>query len=128
MKQLASSYSARNNSVALRTQTAPFGGLTKVGDRVENWIPSISNVAWLGMIAMAFLALSLTVLYRAQGAEQEAAKSHAATQTRAEDARSTNRQIKTQTEKIKTDPAVKVRKAQEQTRQLRSNEIVVGRP
>ncbi|MFN0109909.1 MAG: hypothetical protein ACKVZH_13730 [Blastocatellia bacterium] len=128
MKQLASSYSARNHSVALRTQAAPFGGLTKVGDRVENWIPSISNVAWLGMIALAFLALSLTVLYRAQGTEQEAAKSHAATLTRAEDARSTNRQIKAQTEKIKTDPAVKVRKAQEQTRQLRSNEIVVGRP
>lgn len=99
-----------------------------MGARVESWIPSISNHAWLAMLALAFMALSLTVFFRAQGAEQEAAKSHALTATRAEDARTANKQLKFQAEKIKTDPVVKARKAQEQMRQVRSNEIVVARP
>lgn len=125
---MANSYSARNNSVALRANATTFGERTSVGARVENWIPSIPNYAWLAMLAMAFVALSLTVLFRAHGAEQEAVKSHGLTVTRAEDARTTNKQLKIQTEKIKTDPTVKARKAQEQLRQVRSNEIIVARP
>jgi predicted Zn-dependent protease len=80
------------------------------------------------MLTLAFLALSLATFLRAQGAEQEAVKSHALTVTRAEDVRAANRQLKLQTQKIKTDPAVKARKAQEQMRQVRRNEIVVARP
>ncbi|MEK7833794.1 MAG: hypothetical protein AAB401_22090 [Acidobacteriota bacterium] len=128
MKRVANSYSARNNSVALRANATTFGERTSVGARVENWIPSIPNHAWLAMLALAFMALSLTVLFRAQGAEQEAVKSHAQTVAHAEDARTINKQLKAQTEKIKTDPTVKARKAQEQMRQVRSNEIVVARP
>lgn len=128
LKRVANSYSARNNSVAVRAHTAPFGGRSSVGARVESWIPSIPNYAWLAMLTLALLTLSLTTFLRAQGAEQEAVKSHALTLTRAEDARAVNRQIKSQTEKIKNDPAVRVRKAQEQTRGVRSNEIIVARP
>ncbi len=128
MKRIANSYSARNNSVALRSNATTFGERTSVGVRVESWVPSIPNYAWLAMLSLAFMALSLTVLFRAHGAEQEAVKSHSVTVTRAEDARATNKQLKLQTEKIKNDPTVKVSKAQEQLRQVRSNEIIVARP
>ncbi len=128
MKRVANTYSARNNSVAVRVQALPIGERSSVGTRVENWIPSSPHYAWLAMLTLALLALSVTTFLRAQGAEREALKSHALTVTRAEDSRSANRQLKLQTEKIKSDPTVKVRKAQEQMRGVRSNEIVVARP
>lgn len=131
MKRALNSYSARNNSaqaVAIRTRPTSFGDRSSIGARAESWIPAIPGYAWLGMVALAFLALSLTVLLRAQGAEKEAAKSHAIIASRVEEARAANKQIKQQTEKIKTDPVVKAQKAQEQMRKLRPNEIVVARP
>lgn len=114
--------------MAIRTRPTSFGNRSSVGARVESWIPAIPGYAWLGMVALAFMALSLTVYMRAQGAEREAAKSHAVIVSRVEEARAANKQIKHQTEKIKTDPAVKAQKAQEQMRTLRPNEIVVARP
>jgi len=128
LKRLANSYSARNNSVAVRAQALPFGERSSVGARVESWIPSIPNYGWLAMLTLALLALSVTTFLRAQGAEREALKSHALTVAHADDTRSANKQLKLQTEKIKSDPSVKVRKAQEQMRGVRSNEIVVARP
>ena len=80
------------------------------------------------MLTLALLALSVTTFLRAQGAEHEAVKSHALAVTRVEDARTANKQAKSQTEKIKHDPTVKARNAQEQLRGVRSNEIVVARP
>lgn len=131
MKRALNSYSARTASaqaVAIRTRPTSFGDRSSIGARVEGWIPSIPVYAWVGMVALAFLALSFTVYFRAQGAQQEAAKSHAVIVSRVEEARAANKQIKHQTEKIKNDPVVKAQKAQEQMRTLRPNEIVVARP
>ncbi len=114
--------------MAIRTRPTSFGDRSSIGARAENWIPAIPGVAWLAMVALAFMALSFTVYLRAQGAEQEAAKSHAVIASRVEEARAANKQIKQQTDKIKNDPAVKAQKAQEQMRKLRPNEIVVARP
>ncbi len=128
MKRVANSYSARHSSVAVRAQASPFGGHTSVGARVEGWIPSIPNYAWLAMLTLALLALSVTTFLRAQGAEREAVKTHSLALTRVEDARVANKQAKSQTEKIKHDPGVKARHAQEQMRGVRSNEIIVATP
>ncbi len=131
MKRALNSYSARTASaqaVAIRTRPTSFEDRSSIGARVEGWIPAIPAYAWLGMVAMAFLALSFTVYFRAQVAAKEAAKSHAVIVSRVEEARAANKQIKQQTEKIKTDPVVKAQKAQEQMRTLRPNEIVVARP
>lgn len=131
MKRALNSYSARTasaQSVAIRTRPTSADSRSSSDARAESWIPAIPNYAWLGMVALAFMALSFTVYLRAQGAEQEAAKSHAVIVSRVEEARSANKQIKHQTEKIKTDPVVKAQKAQERMRKLRSNEIVVARP
>ncbi len=128
MKRVANSYSARNNSVAVRAQATPFGGHSSVGARVEGLIPSIPNYAWLAMLTLALLALSVTTFLRAQGAEREAVKTHSLAVTRVEDARVANKHAKSQTEKIKNDPTVKARNAQEQMRGVRSNEIIVATP
>lgn len=131
MKRALNSYSARTASaqaVAVRTRPTTFGDRSSIGARAESWIPAIPSYAWLAMVALAFMALSLTVFMRAQGAEKEAAKSHANIAIRVEEARAANKQIRHQTEKIKNDPTVKAQKAQEQTRKLRPNEIVVARP
>jgi hypothetical protein len=131
LKRALNSYSARTASaqaVAIRTRPTSFGDRSSIGAHVEGWIPSIPVYAWVAMVALAFLALSFTVYFRAQGAQQEAAKSHAVIVSRVEEARAANKQIKHQTEKIKNDPVVKAQKAQEQMRTLRPNEIVVARP
>lgn len=131
MKRVANSYSARNRSaqaVAISGRSTPFGGRSSATTRAENWIPDIPNYVWLAMIVLAFMALSVATYFRAQGAEQEAVKSHASIVSRVEDARANNKQLRHQTEQIKTNPAIAAQKAQQQMRVLRPNEIVVAIP
>lgn len=131
MKRVANSYSARNRSaqaVAIRARATTFGGRSSATTRAESWIPDIPNYVWLAMIALAFMALSIATYFRAQGAEQDAFKSHANVVSRVEDARANNKQLRLQTEQIKTNPAIAAQKAQQQMRVLRPNEIVIATP
>jgi len=131
LKRVANSYSARNRSaqtVAIRARATSFGGRTSAATRAESWIPDIPNYIWLAMLILAFMALSVATYFRAQGAEQEALKSHANVVTRVEDARATNKQLRHQTEQIKNNREIAAQNAQQQMRVLRPNEIVVARP
>jgi len=80
------------------------------------------------MIVLAFTALSFSTYRRAQDAEQEAVQSHAVISSRVQNAKATNKQIKQQTEQIKTNPRAAEAAAQQQLRTLRRNEVVVARP
>jgi len=135
LKRVDNSYSAKNRStqvIAVRPRALPAG--THAGARassrssVRSWIPQIPNYVWLAMIVLAFSALSVSTYRRAQDAEQDALQSHAVVSSRLENAKATNRQIKQQTEQIKTNPRAAEAAAQQQLRVLRRNEVVVARP
>lgn len=80
------------------------------------------------MVVLTFTALSVSTLMRAQDAEREAVQSHAVVSSRAENVKAANKQLKQQTEQIKTNPRVAEQAAQKQLRVLRPNEVVVARP
>lgn len=133
MKRVANSYSARNRSaqaVAVRGRAvaAPVEGRAGAKARAEKWIPHIPNFVWLAMIVLAFSALSVSTYLRAQDAERDAVQSNAVVSSRVVNARATNKQLKHQTEQIKTNPRLAEQAAQKQLRMLRPNEVVVARP
>lgn len=136
MKRVANSYSARNRSAqavvvrtrAISTVSAGTRATSKAKAVAESWIPHIPNYVWLAMIVLAFSALSVSTYLRAQDAEREAVQSHALVSSRVENVKAVNKQIKHQTQQIKTDPHVAEQAAQKQLRVLRPNEVVVARP
>lgn len=140
MKRVANSYSARNRSAQAVAVRARAISTVSVGTRAttkakaagearsESWIPHIPNYVWLAMIVLAFSALSVSTYLRAQDAEREAVQSHALVSSRVENVKAVNKQIKHQTQQIKTDPHVAEQAAQKQLRVLRPNEVVVARP
>lgn len=135
LKRVANSYSVGNRSaqsVAVRSRALPIGAGagTRASSRArsKSRIPQIPNYVWLAMVVLAFTALSFSTYRRAQDAEQEAVQSHAVVSSRVENARAANRQIKTQTEQIKTNPRAAQAAAQQHLRVLRRNEVVVASP
>lgn len=123
MKSAAQTYSARTSSVRAYAMTA-----TKAGAEIRQWLPHIPNYVWLAMIILTAMALSVTSYLRAQDMEREAKAAHAFIETRVEDARALNAQLKKQTQQLKHNPRVAERAAQEQLRVLRRNEVVVALP
>jgi Flp pilus assembly protein TadG len=79
------------------------------------------------MIVLAFTALSFSTYRRAQDTEQDAVQSHAVVSSRVQNVKAANKQIKKQTEQIKTNPRAAEAAAQQQLRVLRRNEVVVAR-
>jgi cell division protein FtsB len=131
LKRVANSYSAKNRSaqaVAVRSRTLPAGTRAKAKARAERWIPHIPNHVWLAMIILTFTALSASTYLRSHDAEREAVQSHALVSSRAENVKAANKQLKQQTEQIKTNPRMAEQAAQKQLRVLRPNEVVVARP
>jgi hypothetical protein len=131
LKRVANSYSAKNRSaqaVAVRSRAFPVGTRATAKAKSENWIPHIPNYVWLAMIVLTFTALSVSTFLRAQQAEQEAVQSHAVVSSRIENVKVANKQLKQQTQQIKTNPRVAEQAAQKQLRVLRPNEVVVARP
>jgi Flp pilus assembly protein TadG len=95
--------------------------------RVKSRIPKVPNYVWLAMIVLAFTALSFSTYRRAQDTEQDAVQSHAVVSSRVQNVKAANKQIKKQTEQIKTNPRAAEAAAQQQLRVLRRNEVVVAR-
>jgi cell division protein FtsB len=101
---------------------------SKAGAEIRQLVPHVPNYVWLTMIILAALALSVTSYLRAQEMEREAKLAHAFVETRVEDARALNAQLKKQNQQLKQNPRVAERAAQEQLRVLRRNEVVVALP
>lgn len=118
MKRVANSYSARSMAIATY---AP-----ETATRLLSWVPSIPNYVWLAMIILAVSALSMTAAMRASTQEAEASSSYSYIQTRVENARAVNLQLREQTRQIRTDPALAGQVAQDRLRLTRVNEIVLA--
>ncbi len=86
------------------------------------------NFVWLAMIILTVSALSYAAYDNAREQEREAEDSYNQTSTRVENARSANKQIKEQTQRIRQNPRTAAQTAQGQLRLLRRNEIVVAIP
>ena len=123
MKRVAQAYSAESSFVR-----AYAVGASKTGAEMRQLVPHVPNYVWLTMIIMAALALSIASFLRAQEMEREAKLAHALVETRVEDARILNAQLKKQNQQLKQNPRVAERAAQEQLRVLRRNEVVVALP
>jgi cell division protein FtsB len=123
LKRVAQAHSASSSSVRAYALTA-----SKAGTEIRQLVPHVPNYVWLTMIILAALALSVTSYLRAQEMEREAKLAHAFVETRVEDARALNAQLKKQNQKLKQNPRVAERAAQEQLRVLRRNEVVVALP
>lgn len=88
--------------------------------------PRFPNYAWLAMIILTISALSYSAYSRAREQEREARDSYNETSARVENAKSVNKQIKDQTTRIKQNPEAAAQAAQNQSRMIRRNEVVVS--
>jgi hypothetical protein len=80
------------------------------------------------MIILALFALSVSTLMRSREQEKEARASYIYTQTRIENARGLERDLKERTGQIRNDRRVAAQVAQDQLRLVRANEVVVAVP
>jgi cell division protein FtsB len=78
------------------------------------------------MVILTISALSYSAYSRAREQEREARDSYNETSARVDNARGMNNQIKDQTTRIKQNPGVASQAAQNQTRMIRHNEVVVS--
>jgi hypothetical protein len=120
LKRVSNSYSAKGVSALSYGPTA--------AERYLWWLPRIPNYVWLAMIILALFALSISTLMRSRDQEREARASYIYTQTRVENARGIQRDIKERTGQIRNDPRVAAQLAQDQLRLVRPNEVVVAVP
>jgi membrane protein implicated in regulation of membrane protease activity len=120
LKRVSNSYSARTVSALNYGPTA--------AERYLWWVPRMPNYVWLAMIVMALFALSVSTLMRSWEQEREARASYTQTQTRVENARGLQRDLKERTGQIRSDPQVAAQVAQDQLRLVRANEVVVAVP
>lgn len=121
MKQVVNSYSARI-SASIRP-IGPMGFDGAVGLRRR--APRFPNYGWLAMIILTISALSYSAYTRSRGQEREARDSYNETSARVENAKSVNKQIQDQTTRIRRNPESAAQAAQNQSRMLRRNEVVV---
>jgi hypothetical protein len=120
LKRVSNTHSARTISALNYGPTA--------GERYLWWVPHIPNYVWLAMVVMAFFALSISTLMRSREQEREARASYIETQTRVENAKGVQRDIRERTGQIRNDPRVAAQVAQDQLRLVRANEVVVVTP
>jgi hypothetical protein len=120
LKRVSNSYSAKTVSALNYGPTA--------AERYLWWLPQIPNYVWLTMIILALFALSISTLMRSREQEREARDSYINTQTRVENARGLQRDMRERTGQIRNDPRVAAQVAQDQLRLVRANEVVVAVP
>ena len=118
MKQGVNSYSAR-----LSANVRPLGF---DGTRTLRRAPRFPNYGWLAMIILTIAALAYSAYTRASEQEREAKNSYNETSAQVESAKSANKRIEDQTSRIKQNPAAAAQAAQNQSRMLRHNEVVVS--
>jgi hypothetical protein len=78
------------------------------------------------MVILTISALSYSAYSRAREQEREARDSYNETSTRVENAMSVNKQIKDQMTRMKQNPGAAAQAAQNQSRMIRRNEVVVS--
>jgi cell division protein FtsB len=78
------------------------------------------------MIILTIAALSYSVYTRAREQEREAKDSYNETSAQVENAKSVNKRIKDQTTRIRQNPEAAAQAAQNQSRMIRPNEVVVS--
>ena len=118
MKQAVNSYSAR---ISAKFRPVGFDGA-----RTLRRAPRFPNHVLLAMIILAISALSYSAYSRAREQEREARDSYNETSARVENAKSMNKQIKDQTTRIRQNPEAASQAAQNQSRMIRRNEVVVS--
>jgi cell division protein FtsB len=118
LKQGVNSYSAR-----ISASVRPLGFDGAVGLRRR--APRFPNYVWLAMVILTIAALSYSAYSRAREQEREAKNLYNETSARVENAKSVNKQIKDQTTRIKQNPEAAAQAAQNQSRMIRRNEVVV---
>jgi cell division protein FtsB len=88
--------------------------------------PRFPNYGWLAMIILTVAALAYSVYTRAREQEREARNSYNETSAQVENVKSANKRIKDQTTSIRQNPEAAAQAAQNQSRMLRRNEVVVS--
>lgn len=116
MKRVANSYSARSLAIVSYAPAV----------RLLSWVPTLPNYVWLAMIILAVSAMSMTAAMRATSEEEAAKSSYRYLQTRVENARAVNQQLREQTKQILTDRQTAAQYAQDRLRLTRVNEIVLA--
>jgi hypothetical protein len=86
----------------------------------------LPNYVWLAMIILTISALCYSAYTRAREHEREARESYKETSARVENAKSANKRIKDQTTRIRQNPEAAAQAAQNQSRMIRRNEVVVS--
>ena len=119
MKRAVNSYSAR-----ISANIHPLGFDGAVGLRRR--APRFPNYVWLAMVILTISALSYSAYSRAREQEREAKDSYNETSARVENAKGVNKRIKDQTTRIKQNPGAAAQAAQNQSRMIRRNEVVVS--
>ncbi|HEU0184958.1 MAG TPA: hypothetical protein VFS27_06560 [Blastocatellia bacterium] len=118
MKRVVNSYSAR---LSASVRSYDFDGA-----RTLRRAPRFPNYGWLAMIILAIAALAYSVYTRAREQEREARNSYNETSAQVESVKSANKRIEDQTNRIRHNPAAAAQAAQNQSRMLRPNEVVVS--
>ena len=119
MKQAVNSYSARTSA-----GVSPLGFDGAIGLRRRS--PRFPNYVWLAMVILTISALSYSAYSRAREQEREARDSYNETSERVENVKSMNKQIKEQTIRIRQNLEVVAQVAQNQSRMIWCNEVVVS--
>ena len=119
MKRVVNLYSARTSA-----SVRPLGFDRAIGLRRRE--PRFPNYVWLAMVILTISALSYSAYSRAREQEREARNSYNETSARVENAKSVNKQIKDQTTRIRQNPETAAQAAQNQSRMIRRNEVVVS--
>jgi cell division protein FtsB len=88
--------------------------------------PRFPNYGWLAMIILTVAALAYSVYTRAREQEREAKNSYNETSAQVENVKSVNKMIKAQTTSIRQNPEAAAQAAQNRSRMLRPNEVVVS--
>jgi hypothetical protein len=78
------------------------------------------------MIILTIAALAWSTYTRAREQEREARNSYNETSARVESAKIANKRIKDQTTRIRQNPQAAAQAAQDQSRMIRRNEVVVS--
>jgi cell division protein FtsB len=78
------------------------------------------------MVILTISALSYSAYSRAREQEREARDAYNETSARVENVKSMNKQIKEQTTRIRQNPEAAAQAAQNQSRMIRRNEVVVS--
>jgi hypothetical protein len=123
LRQGVNSYSART-SARIRRASGRYLGFDDAQSLRR--APRFPNYVWLAMIILTVAALAYSVYTRAREQEREARNSYNETSAQVENAKSVNKQIKNQTDRIKQNPEAAAQAAQSQARMLRRNEVVVS--